>query len=218
MSSSERISVIVPVGIRQAPLGELYAEYVKGLDAVSTDYEIIFVLDGRYPEAAATLESIARGDPRVSVVSLSKCFGESTALMAGFEKSDGSIILTLPGYFQVSAEAVGTLLNGLAQADVVVARRTPRTGAFSRGCGQPLRLLYYERAQDAGSRLKRAAMRRAVLQECHVRRQHRMMPHLPTAGFPSRRSRSRNHRWTFNGAIEPATTRIACARHVTYFS
>ena len=47
--------------------------------------------------------------------------GESTALMAGFERARGEIILTLPAYYQIEPAEIGKLLDdmnaAIAQAD-----------------------------------------------------------------------------------------------------
>jgi glycosyltransferase involved in cell wall biosynthesis len=127
------LSVIVPVGSRQADAVELYREYKAGLDSLGQHYEIIFVLDGPRAEFAAGLQSLLDGGDQFTVVSLSRAFGEATAIMTGFEYASGEAIVTLPAYFQIEATEVATLLGGLESADLVVGRRWPRSGgAFER--------------------------------------------------------------------------------------
>jgi glycosyltransferase involved in cell wall biosynthesis len=182
MPQAVQISAIVPVGARQSPIREIYDEYVAGLSATGQTFEIVFVLDGRYPEVAAALELLARADERVRVVALSKSFGESTALMAGFEQAKAAIILTLPAYFQIPGDGIRTLLAGLDAADVVVAHRQQRAG----GVVERLRRSAYHglagfmtglKLRDLGCSAR--AMRRCVLEEISLYGdQHRLLPAL----------------------------------------
>lgn len=107
---------------------DLYADYKTGLAQSGKTFEFIFVLDGPRPESAAQLQQlIARGE-QITVVGLSRFYGESTAIMAGFEYAAGETIITLPAYFQIVGAELGKLVHGMSAADVVVGRRWPRVG------------------------------------------------------------------------------------------
>jgi len=126
---NQKISVIVPVGRRQEDLRELYAEYCSGLNALRISYEFVFVLDGPYRDAAAAVtELIDSGEPNIVMVTLNRSFGESTAIMAGFERCSGDVILTLPAYHQIQAEDISKLVAALETKDVAVGWRWPRKG------------------------------------------------------------------------------------------
>ena len=122
------ITVIVPVGERQAPAPEIHAEYVRSLDALGRRYEMIYVLDGMHEKFATDLNQLRLGGASFTVISLTRPFGEATALMAGFAHARGQIVLTLPAYHQIQADQVATLLAGLDSADLVIGRRWPRAG------------------------------------------------------------------------------------------
>jgi glycosyltransferase involved in cell wall biosynthesis len=124
------LSVIVPVGSRQADPATLHAEYKAGLDTLGQRYELIFVLDGPREKFAAGLRTLLDGGQRFTVISLSRSFGEATALMAGFEHASGQAIVTLPAYHQIDARDIGQLVGGLESADVVIGRRWPRVGGL----------------------------------------------------------------------------------------
>lgn len=125
-----QLSVIVPVGARHAGLAALHAEYLDGLRDSGLACEFIYVLDGRYPDAAAELDALLQHGERISVIYLSRAFGESTALMAAFEQASGQLILTLPAYHQIEGAEIPKLLAALDVADIVVCRRVPRAGGF----------------------------------------------------------------------------------------
>jgi glycosyltransferase involved in cell wall biosynthesis len=122
------ISVIIPVCERHAGATELWAEYTRSLDAIGRDYELIFVLDGPHEAFARELESLPTGGRRVTEVSLTRSFGEATAIMAGFEHASGGIVMTLPAYHQVDGSEIGKLLDTLRDCDFATARRWPRSG------------------------------------------------------------------------------------------
>jgi hypothetical protein len=125
-----RISAIIPVGRRHEDIRELYAEYRAGLDSVRMAYEFVFVLDGPYRDVMSEVESLIDSGPgNILMVVLNRTFGESTAIMAGFERSCGELILTLPAYHQINAEDIGKLVAPLSGTrDLVQGWRWPRAG------------------------------------------------------------------------------------------
>src|SRR5215471_3584446 len=93
---SVEISAVVPVGVRHADITELFRDYKAGFEQLGRPYEIIFVLDGAHTEVAAALDELRLQGERIVIVTLTKAFGEATALMAGFERARGDTLLTLP--------------------------------------------------------------------------------------------------------------------------
>jgi glycosyltransferase involved in cell wall biosynthesis len=149
------------------------------LRALGRRFETIFVLDGPQTHAAASVRRIMESRSEVSLLQLTRSFGESTALMAGFERASGSIILTLPAYSQVESGDVGKLVAGLNNADLCLAHRTPRRGS-------PLdiarRTVFHHMVSGiTGSRVRdlgcgARAMRRRVLEEITLYgEQHRFL-------------------------------------------
>jgi glycosyltransferase involved in cell wall biosynthesis len=167
-ASPVEMSVVIPVGRRQADMAELYSEYSAGLDKVGASYEMIFVLDGPQPAAYAALRALRdRGAP-VTLLNLSRVFGEATALAAGFEHAAGAIVLTLPAYHQIEGSEIPTLVAALDRADMSVGRRWPRAG----GRFEVFRRAAFHRMVGAfvGSRFRdlgcgARAMRRRVVEE-----------------------------------------------------
>jgi glycosyltransferase involved in cell wall biosynthesis len=123
-------SVIVPVGTRHADALQLHASYQQGLTLLGGTYELIYVLDGPQPDFATGLRSLLAAGERFTVVGLTRYFGESTALMAGFSKASGRIILTLPAYFQIESADIVKLVEALQRGDVAIGRRWPRIGGW----------------------------------------------------------------------------------------
>lgn len=185
------ISVIVPVGSRFADPQELYAGYKLGLEATGSDYQMIFVLDGPNPSVLSGLEQLISRDEAITVVSLSRSFGEATALMAGFEQASGDVIVTLPAYHQIEPSEIGKLVSGLANADLCYGRRWPRAESWIAGRRRAIfhRLVSYFtglKVHDLGCGAR--AMRRQVLAEMQLYGdQHRFIPILADRlGFRAR--------------------------------
>ena len=181
--NQNRISVIIPVGRRHEQLRELYDEYRAGLDAVRLPYEFVFVMDGPYRDAMSDVGAlIDAGLGNIQMVVLNRSFGESTAIMAGFERSSGDIIMTLPAYHQINAQDIGKLLAPLETKDVAQGWRWPRKG---NGLERLRRSLFHGfvarftgmRLHDLGCGAR--AMKRIVLQELSLYGdQHRLLPVL----------------------------------------
>jgi glycosyltransferase involved in cell wall biosynthesis len=162
------LSIIVPVGSRHADVGALYAEYKAGVAAVGAPYEFIFVLDGPRPDVARVLDELLRAGENITVLMLTRTFGEAAALMAGFERATGDVIITLPAYHQIEAADIRKLVAALADADVAIGHRWPRYGnLFDRTRRAAFHALVNfvtgSRLRDLGCGAR--AMRREVLEE-----------------------------------------------------
>jgi glycosyltransferase involved in cell wall biosynthesis len=182
VNRSTVISVIVPVGARQSPVEELYGEYKKGLQQLGSPYEMIFVLDGPQPVFENELTRlVAQGEP-ITIVALTRYFGEATALMIGFEHASGGIIVNLPAYLQVEGSEIGKLVAALDQADLTVGCRAPRASDWFQSLRRNafhslLRLVTHLSFRDLGCGAR--AMSRKVLEEVHLYgEQQRFLPIL----------------------------------------
>jgi glycosyltransferase involved in cell wall biosynthesis len=176
------LSVIMPVGKRHAAnIAALYAEYKVGLASLDVPYEFIVVLDGPRPEVAAALQRLLERGESLIVISLTKRFGEATALMAGFQRASGRVIVTAPAYHQIQGAELGKLVRALDKADVAIGRRWPRVGSrfevIRRDAFHRLIATGGQRFNDLGCGAR--AMKRRVLEEISLYGdQHRFLPVL----------------------------------------
>ena len=120
-------SVVIPVGWRFDNPGVLVREYVDALTSEDIDYELIVVLDGQRRRAASELRE---SGVKMRIVELSRSFGESAALSAGFAEAKGKWILTLPAYYQVEPDELpGFVRSARDNDDMLLAVRSPRAGS-----------------------------------------------------------------------------------------
>lgn len=186
------ISAIIPVGRRHAAdVLALYAEYKEGLEAIGAPYEVIVVLDGPRPEMASDVQRLLSSGERISVISLTRYFGEATALVAGFQRASGRIIVTLPAYHQIRGSGIGKLVRALGAADLAIGQRWPRAG--TRFEKYRRHLFHHLLARVTGQRFHdlgcgARAMKRRVLEEINLYGdQHRFLPVLASrVGFKVR--------------------------------
>lgn len=171
MEKTVQLSVIVPVTDRYDPIREVFHEYKEGIEASKLDWEIIYVLDGPFPEVFSELGHLKEEGEKIRVITLAKRFGEATALTVGFNHSTGSILLTLPAYQQVQANEIPNLLRALDDHDMVLARRWPRIDSrFNRIRSKVFNaLLRFDRdlpIHDAGCNVR--AFKRNIADEIHI--------------------------------------------------
>jgi glycosyltransferase involved in cell wall biosynthesis len=126
----QRLSIVIPVRARRADLRKLYAEYKAGVLATGVPHEFIFVLDGPQADASAMLQELLNSGEDITVLTLTRTFGESAALMAGFERATGDAVITLPAYYQIEGAEIRKLVAALDEADVAIGHRWPRYGGW----------------------------------------------------------------------------------------
>lgn len=180
--ATTEVSVIVPISIRHAEIKALHAQYRDSLSRIGRSYELIYVVDGVFGDVIAGLEDLLKAGERLTAVYLTRTFGESTALMAGFEYATGQIIVTLPAYYQIEPAEIGKLISAVGPADIVVSRRWPRVGGLLE---RARRWMFHTLVRwmtgfdlhDLGCSAR--AMRRQVLEEVVLYGdQHRLLPVL----------------------------------------
>ena len=184
----KELSAIITISERYDDIEPLYRLYREGLAQTGLNFEMIYVLDGDFPEAQAALEQLRQSDEQLRVIVLGKWFGEAVALNVALSRAEGNTILTLPAYVQVEPSAIPQLVDCLAEADVAVAVRSPRRDSVwnrlaSRFFHGILKFMAGGDFADLGCGLR--AYRRRVFDEVAVYGDlHRFLPLLAArAGF-----------------------------------
>ena len=125
------LSVIVPLYDEANNVRALYRELDHHLRRLGRSYEIVFVDDGSRDQTFEHLRFLGLADPWVKVVRLSRNFGQTAALQAGFEHSRGRVLVTLDGDLQNDPADFRRLLAGIDRGyDMVVGWRRERRDAW----------------------------------------------------------------------------------------
>jgi hypothetical protein len=176
------IDVIVPVGNRIDDLATLHVRRREALRAADYRASFIYVLDGELPEARDALGTLANAEDDACVIQLSRQFGETAALLAGFASTQAEKLMILPPFEQVETASLGRVLDALAGADLVTVRRYPRCDSLLRRAQSwvfetCLRGFGGSRFRDPGCTVH--ALKRAVLEETQLYgEQHGFLPLL----------------------------------------
>jgi len=78
----EKIAIATSVYKSQNFINEFYQRILNSILELGLDYEFIFVNDGSPDDSASVIEEIARKDSKVSLVNLSRNFGQYPAMFA----------------------------------------------------------------------------------------------------------------------------------------
>lgn len=101
------LSVVVPVHDEQETLEELVRRLIAALDDLQgLDGEIILVDDGSHDMSYPLMLQIARREPRVKVVQLSRNFGHQVAITAGVELARGDAVIVMDSDLQHPPELI----------------------------------------------------------------------------------------------------------------
>lgn len=125
--SAALLSVVAPVFNEEDTVAEFHARVSSALAA--SEYELVLVDDGSTDRTPELLAALARDDPRVRVIQLSRNFGHQAALTAGLDHARGEVIVMLDSDLQDPPELIPELLARWREgSDVVYAVRTRRAG------------------------------------------------------------------------------------------
>ena len=132
---SPAISIVIPVYNEEQGLTALFGRLYPALDGLGEPYEIVFVNDGSRDRSAALLrEQFALRPDVTRVVLFNGNFGQHMAIMAGFEKTRGTVIITLDADLQNPPEEIPKLVAKMREGyDYVGSIRAQRQdSAFRR--------------------------------------------------------------------------------------
>jgi glycosyltransferase involved in cell wall biosynthesis len=96
-NSRTMISLSVPVYNEHDAILPLFEKVRTVMDDHGLPWEIIFVNDGSVDGSAGILDRLAAENPRVKVVHFRRNFGQTAAMMAGFDFASGEIIIPMDG-------------------------------------------------------------------------------------------------------------------------
>jgi dolichol-phosphate mannosyltransferase len=106
-----RVSVVVPVFHNAASLPDLLAR-LQALAArhPGDAFRFVFVDDGSKDDSFAVLLALAKAEPRVTLLKLSRNFGSNAALLAGLAEADGDAVATISADLQDPPETLDAML------------------------------------------------------------------------------------------------------------
>lgn len=125
------LSVVIPVYNEEDSIEPLYSALKAVLEGLGTSYEIVVVDDGSTDGSFEVLKRLHLGDPALKVVRLRRNFGQAAAFAAGFDESEGEVIVSMDADLQFDPADIRKLLDKMAEGyDIVSGWREERKEPF----------------------------------------------------------------------------------------
>ena len=132
MESKTDISIISPIYNEQENIRNFVSAVYSTMSSQNCNWELILVDDGSTDESRSLLKSLAKDHHNLRVLLLSKNFGQTPAIQAGFDHAKGNVIVTLDSDLQNDPKDIPLLVNKLKNEnlDLVVGWRKDRKDNF----------------------------------------------------------------------------------------
>jgi len=131
MADISDISVVVPVYGSDSTLVSLYERVSAAVARIPASFELIFVDDRGPGNPWEIISRMAKSDPRVIGLKLSRNFGQHSAIMAGIDLARGRWLVIMDCDLQDRPEEIPHLWAKAQEGhDVVVGRRVERQDGF----------------------------------------------------------------------------------------
>lgn len=132
------LSVVIPLYNEAVTIEKLHERLSKVLASLGKSCEIIYVDDGSTDGTTEILQRLHSKDPKVKAILFNRNYGQHAAVVAGFERAAGEVIVTLDGDLQNPPEEIPKLVEKIQEGYDVV-------GGWREGRQDPLvrRVLSY---------------------------------------------------------------------------
>ncbi len=109
------VSLTIPIYNERESIAPLFAKILSVMTRLGKPWELIYVNDGSLDGSDAVLDDLAANHPEVKVVHFRRNFGQTAAMMAGFDFAAGSVIIPMDGDGQNDPEDIPRMLAKLEE-------------------------------------------------------------------------------------------------------
>ncbi len=132
-NSTPEISVVVPIYNEEATVERLVERITSTLNTFGRSFEIVAVDDGSRDSSVPILRELMRTNAHLRLYRLSRNFGQSPALYAGFSKARGKYAVMIDADLQNYPEDIPLLIEKLEEGyDMVSGWRADRKDSLPR--------------------------------------------------------------------------------------
>ena len=108
---NQLISIIIPVFNESESIGYLLDEVLNVMCSNKLNFEIVVVNDGSQDSTSNVLDELTIKIKELSVISLRTNYGQTAAMAAGFDNSNGEVVITLDGDLQNDPNDIPKLIS-----------------------------------------------------------------------------------------------------------
>lgn len=132
----KKVSFVIPCYKSKNTIESVIDEIIFTMKSLDYEFEVILVNDFPYDDTIIKLKELANKYNFITVLNLSKNFGQHAAIMAGFGQITGDVVVCLDDDGQTPANEVNKLLDELKKGyDVVYAKYTVKKHSLFRNFG-----------------------------------------------------------------------------------
>jgi dolichol-phosphate mannosyltransferase len=143
------LSIVSPVYRAESCVEELVRRITASVAPITKDFEIVLVNDGSPDGSWPLIQQMAAADPRVRGVSLTRNFGQHTAITAGLRESRGDWVVVMDCDLQDRPEEIPRLYEKAMQGnECVMARRVRRRDRPTKILGSKIFYLVFNYLTD----------------------------------------------------------------------
>lgn len=129
MAALPEISVVVPCHNEENNIPELERRIAAVMTEIGVSYEILLINDGSRDGTLVAATGVAKKNPSVCVVDLTRNFGHQLAATAGLDLARGQAVVIIDADLQDPPELIKDMVREWRQGfEVVFGRRTKREG------------------------------------------------------------------------------------------
>ncbi len=127
------LSIVVPVYNESESIEKMARKILETMEKRSVTHEVILVDDGSTDGSWVVIENLVDTCPRVRGIRFRRNYGQTGAMVAGFDNARGKIIVTMDGDLQNDPADIPLLLDRIEEGfDIVSGWRKNRRDHFSR--------------------------------------------------------------------------------------
>ena len=108
---NQLISIIIPVFNESESIGYLLDEVLNVMCSNKLNFEIVVVNDGSQDSTSNVLDELTIKIKELTVISLRTNYGQTAAMAAGFDNSNGEVVITLDGDLQNDPNDIPKLIS-----------------------------------------------------------------------------------------------------------
>ena len=161
------LTALIPVRNEVENMEPLLDELVPVLEGLGKTYEVILVDDGSTDGTYETLCQLRPRFPHVHLIKLAAAYGKTAALVAGWDRARGKIIVIMDGDLQHDPRDIANMIRQIPPYDLVCGYRTKRQDSWfrrlqSRIANWVRNRVIHDRIRDSGCAFRRCATRRCT--------------------------------------------------------
>ncbi|MEJ5240812.1 MAG: glycosyltransferase family 2 protein [Anaerolineales bacterium] len=124
VSSPLSVAIVIPVFNEAEVIEQTHSRLRAVIDPLPYQFLIYYVDDGSKDETPRLLRALAKQDPRIRILTLSRNFGHQAALTAGLDHAEGEIVISMDADGQHPPELIPEMIALICQGyDIVQTQR-----------------------------------------------------------------------------------------------